>query len=80
MPRCLSICALVLAACSRPVEYIEVRPEVPAALLTPCPGWTGPPPVTEGDLLRALGAEVGGRLCANDRLAAVAEIVGGGAQ
>jgi hypothetical protein len=76
MRLCLTICALALAGCSRPVEYVEVRPEVPADLLAPCDGWTGTPPVTEGDLLRALSAERGGRLCTADRLAAVGEIVG----
>lgn len=75
MRRCLIICALALAGCSPRTEYVEVRPEVPADLLAPCDGWTGGVPATEGDLLRALSAESGGRICANDRLAAVGEIV-----
>jgi len=76
MRLCLIFCAVALAACSRPVEYIEVRPTVPADLLTPCEGWAGGPPTTEGDVLRIIAAEASGLACANGKLASVAQIVG----
>ena len=68
MRLCLIICAGVLASCGP-------KPVVPADLLTPCPGWTGGTPATEGQLLRAALAERGGRLCNAGKLEAVAELV-----
>ena len=50
-------------------------PNVPADLLTPCAGYTGPVPTTEGQLSNALIAEAQGRGCANGKLATVAEIL-----
>ena len=50
-------------------------PNVPADLLTPCPGYAGPVPITEGQLSNALIAEAQGRGCANGKLATVAEIL-----
>ncbi len=67
--RCLIICALLLAGCGRdpaPVELLD---------LTPCDGWTGQAPATEGELIRAALAERTGRLCANTKLEAVREAV-----
>ncbi len=73
MHRYLIICATVLAACGPdPVA-------VPAPLLTPCPGWQGRTPATEGELIRAGAAERAGRVCANGKLKAVAGLVAGGA-
>jgi hypothetical protein len=46
-------------------------------MLTPCPGWQGGTPKTEGELIRAGVAEKAGRDCANLKLAGVAEILGG---
>lgn len=68
MRRCLIISALLLAACGR-----EAVAPPPVALLdlAPCPGWTGPRPVTEGAFARAAAAERAGRLCANAKLDAV---------
>ena len=65
---------LLLAACGHPA--IEVAPVVPAALLTPCAGWQGPTPATQGDLIEAVVAERSGRLCANDKLASVGRLIG----
>ncbi|WP_417699862.1 hypothetical protein [Pseudophaeobacter sp.] len=50
-------------------------PNVPADLLQPCAGYTGPLPQTEGQISDALIAEARGRRCANARLAAVGEIL-----
>ena len=70
MRRCLIICAMLLAGCG-PKPLI-----VPADLLKPCPGWQGPVPATERQLARAAAAEKAGRICANTKLAGVAQIVG----
>jgi hypothetical protein len=50
-------------------------PRVPADLLQPCAGYTGPVPQSEGQFSDALIAEARGRSCANGKLAAVAEIL-----
>lgn len=71
MRRCLTICALALAACGN-----DPVPVVPLDLVTPCPGWAGRVPATEGELIRAAAAERAGRICANTKLAGVAEIAG----
>jgi hypothetical protein len=52
-------------------------PNVPADLVTPCAGYTGPVPTTEGQLSNALIAEAQGRGCANGKLTTVAEILEG---
>jgi len=67
MRLCLIICAVVLAGCGR-------KAEIPADLMTPCAGWQGAPPATEGDLMRAALAEKGGRECANSKLGAIAAL------
>ena len=75
MVRYLTICAALLTACgSKPVA----PPVIPADLLTPCAGWQGPVPSSEGQCARAALAEKTGRLCANEKLGSVAEIVSGG--
>lgn len=71
MRLCLIICGAVLAGCGpKPASII------PPDLLTPCAGWQGRTPATEGELIRAGAAERAGRLCANGKLSAVAEIAG----
>ncbi|MFC4215097.1 hypothetical protein ACFP4H_14005 [Pseudophaeobacter arcticus] len=50
-------------------------PNVPADLLQPCAGYTGPLPRSEGQMSDALIAEARGRSCANGKLEAVAEIL-----
>lgn len=73
MRLCLIICGAVLAGCGP-----DPLPIIPPDMLTPCPGWQGRTPATEGELLRAGAAERSGRLCANGKLAAVAAIGGSG--
>lgn len=69
-------CALLLSACSwNDAETILAPPPVPADLLKPCPGYTGPRPRTEGQFADAAVAEARGRACANGRLKTVAEIL-----
>jgi hypothetical protein len=72
MRRYLIICAVGLAGCGPDPAT------VPPDLLTPCPGWQGNAPATEGELIRAAAAEKAGRTCANTKLQAVAAVVGGG--
>jgi hypothetical protein len=76
MRLCLLCCLLLLTGCSEPDSPLIIPPpEVPADLLQPCAGYTGPIPSTEGQLSDALIAEARGRSCANARLATVAEIL-----
>ena len=70
MRRCLIICAVALAGCGP-----DRVPVVPPDMLTPCPGWTGRTPATEGEVIRAAAAEKAGRLCANTKLEGVAEVL-----
>lgn len=72
MRLCLIFCALALAACGRDTVASVY---VPADLLAPAPGWTGPPPATERALILAAAAEKRGREQANAQLAAIAQIV-----
>ncbi|MEP1496399.1 hypothetical protein [Pseudophaeobacter sp.] len=72
-PLCLP---LLLGACSdRTSDPVVPPPRVPADLLQPCAGYTGPVPQSEGQFSDALIAEARGRSCANGKLAAVAEIL-----
>ncbi len=77
MRLCLLGLVSLLSACvgrgSDPAR--SAPPNVPADLLTPCAGYTGPVPTTEGQLSNALIAEAQGRSCANGQLATVAEIL-----
>lgn len=68
MGRCLIICAMLLAGCGHEPAWLLLD-------LTPCPGWAGPRPATEGQFARAAAAERAGRLCANAKLEAVSEAV-----
>ncbi len=70
--------ALLLGACMRnEPEVVPLPPAVPADLLQPCAGYTGPVPRTEGMVADALLAEARGRACANAKLRAVGEVLGG---
>lgn len=66
MRLCLIICAVALAGCGDRAAVI------PPELVTPCAGWRGARPATEGDLIRAALAEKVGRECANAKLVAIA--------
>ena len=69
-------CLLLLTGCfGRDSEPEKPPPRVPADLLQPVPGYTGPVPRTEGQLSDALIAERRGRQAANAKLATVAEIL-----
>lgn len=70
MGRCLIICAMLLAACGHEPPALSLLD------LTPCPGWTGPRPQTDGQFARAAAAERAGRLCANEKLATVSAVAG----
>ncbi|WP_126975561.1 hypothetical protein [Frigidibacter oleivorans] len=73
MRRLILACCLLPAACGPDPAAGPVA--VPADMLTPCSGWTGPAPVTQGALLRAALAEKAGRLCANDKIASIDQIL-----
>lgn len=60
-------CLVLLAACGPEPVALDLLD------LTPCEGWTGPRPATESQFARAALAEKTGRICANTKLAAVAE-------
>ena len=69
--------ALLLSGCSDRASDVVVLPppRIPADLLQPCAGYSGPVPRTEGQISDALIAEAKGRGCANGKLATVAEIL-----
>ena len=75
--RLYPLCSLLLlTGCSQPAsEAMIPPPNVPADLLQPCAGYTGPLPRTEGQISDALIAEAQGRSCANGKLATVGEIL-----
>ena len=76
MRLCHLCLVLLLSACSdRVSDPVVPPPQVPADLLQPCAGYTGPLPQTEGQISDALIAEARGRRCANGKLGAVAEIL-----
>ncbi|AZB58675.1 hypothetical protein [Cereibacter sphaeroides] len=66
------ILAALLAACG---PEPSARPYVPPDLLVAPPGWTGPSPRDEGQLIDAAAAEKRGREQCIGQLLAVAEIV-----
>lgn len=74
MRRCLTICAMALAGCGAD----PAPPAVALLDLSPCAGWSGRAFRTEGDLLRAAAAERHGRLCANQKLKTVSDMIHGG--
>lgn len=77
MRLCLICCALLLGGCMGRdgPQVVAPPPVVPADLLRPAPGWTGPVPMTEGQLSDALIAEARGRRQANAQIAAISEIL-----
>lgn len=77
MRLCLMLCAMLVASCGQ-TETVSVRTYVPADLLTPERGWAGGSPITQRDFVEAAEAERAGRLRANRKLQAIAEIVQSG--
>jgi hypothetical protein len=72
----LTICAALVSGCGAGSPTVTpVASYVPADLLTPCAGWQGPVPLTEGQWVDATAQERRGRICANGKLASVAQIV-----
>lgn len=70
------ICALLLAACGREVPAVSAAPPpIPADLLKPPAGWTGPQPATEGAWVDAAWAEKRGRLQCVGQLLTIDEII-----
>ena len=68
---------LLLTGCfGRDADPIQSPPRVPADLLQPCAGYTGPFPRSEGQFSEAMIAEARGRACANGRLATVGKMLG----
>jgi hypothetical protein len=75
MRRCLIICALLLAGCGRELPPVTAAPPpIPADLLKPAPGWTGPTPYNEGTWGDAAWAEKRGRLQCNGQLLTIDQI------
>ena len=75
MRLCLLCCLPLLTACLKSPDPVVVAPRIPADLLKPCSGYTGPVPQSEGQISDALIAEARGRACANGRLATVGKIL-----
>ena len=69
------IFAMLLASCGPDrVQVVEVQ--IPADLLVTEPGWQGRAPETRADFVAATEAEKAGRISANRKIEAIAEIVG----
>jgi hypothetical protein len=76
MRLCHLCLVLLLSACSDQASEAVMPPSrVPADLLQPCAGYTGPLPQSEGQISDALIAEARGRRCANGKLRTVSEIL-----
>jgi hypothetical protein len=73
MRLCLIIFAGLLAGCGQPPKPVQI----PDELMQPEPGWRGPVPTTEGQLIDAAFAEKTGRVRANEKLGTIREIVVG---
>lgn len=66
------ICAMLLGSCGHEVTApLVLSAPIAADLLTPCAGWQGPSPTTEGQLIDAASAERTGRLQCNAKLKAI---------
>lgn len=75
MHRWTMICALLLAGCGRELPPVTAAPPpIPADLLKPAPGWTGPTPATKGTFTAAAWAEKRGRLQCNGQLLTIDQI------
>ena len=75
MKRLLMLLPILLAACNSQIEYVEVRPVVPAELLEPVP-ISDMRPVTYRDLAKLATLHLESAQKANAKIAALAEIVG----
>lgn len=72
MPRYPIICAALLAACGpERAPVVVAPPPIDPSLLQPCPGWQGPTPRTEGELVDAAAAERRGRMRCNAQLSSI---------
>ena len=73
--RCLILTLpILLTACERPIEYVTVRPDIPAETLTPCP--ISDRQVQTVNELAALATEhLRSAECANGKIEAVARIL-----
>lgn len=74
--RTLILTSLIfLSACEKVIEYVPVRPDIPAETLTPCP--ISDRKVRTVNELAALATEhLRSAQCANGKIEAVAEILG----
>ncbi|WP_226782222.1 Rz1-like lysis system protein LysC [Oceaniglobus trochenteri] len=70
------LCPIFFAACDKQIEYIEVSPDVPAELLTPCE-ISDRVAATYRDLAVLATEHLRSAECANGKIEAVGEIVGG---
>lgn len=77
MRLCLIIFVALLAGCGNKQQRVI---KVPDELFREEPGWVGPIPETEGQLIDAALAEKTGRLRANEKLGTIREIVVGPAK
>lgn len=75
MRPCLIILALSLAACGPEPRAIPAPAPIPADLLVPPPGWTGPTPRTEGAFADATAATLGALNQCRGQLLTIADIV-----
>lgn len=76
--RHLALCLIpLLTGCGREQNTVVIVPTIPADLRSPCDGWRGSAPRTEGELLRAIVAEVSGRKCANTKIEGIDAILKG---
>lgn len=70
----LPIC-LAAGSCAPNIEYVPVRPDVPADLLQPCP-ISDRVAETYRDLAVLATAHLNSARCGNDKIASLANIVG----
>lgn len=68
----LILCVMALPSCG-PKPTTVLTPYVSPDLFEPEPGWQGPQPLTEKQVIKAAEAEKAGRIKANAKLAAIQE-------
>lgn len=74
MRLCILIWPLWLTACGTTIEYVAVRPDIPAETLTPCP--ISDRKVQTVNELAALATEhLRSAECANSKIEAIAKII-----